>query len=179
MTKETQRGKRRTTTAPAPVWEKRSFKARTLGSILPTVTQPAMRRNNGAAVRLLLDWPDIVGPALARETVPRRLSAGTLTVACSGPVAMELQHLAPQLIERINAHCGPNRTGPLFAQEQALVVRLKILQDATVAQPARPSPQAPPAPVTLPDMADGPLRDVLARLGGHVRHRRASARNKI
>ncbi|MGN6816220.1 MAG: DUF721 domain-containing protein, partial [Solirubrobacterales bacterium] len=39
-------------------------------------------------------------------TVPRRLHGGTLSVACAGPVAMELQHLAPELLARINAHLG-------------------------------------------------------------------------
>ncbi|GAB6967420.1 hypothetical protein JCM25156A_14570 [Komagataeibacter kakiaceti JCM 25156] len=103
------------------------------------------------------DWPDIVGPHLAALTVPRRLSAGTLTVACSGPVAMELQHLAPAVIARINTTCG-----------QGVVKRLKMVQDLTVTP--RPPPQArprtPPAPLQIDDMPDGPLKEALGRLGG-------------
>ena len=44
-------------------------------------------------------WSGIVGPILADLTVPRRLSQGTLTIGCSGPVAMELQHLSTELLK--------------------------------------------------------------------------------
>ena len=54
----------------------------------------------------MADWPTIVGPAIAAVTMPRRLHGGTLTIACAGPIAMELQHLAREVIERINTHLG-------------------------------------------------------------------------
>ena len=55
---------------------------------------------------MLADWSAIVGPAIAAVTTPRRLAAGTLTIACAGPIAMELQHLAGEVMARINAHLG-------------------------------------------------------------------------
>jgi hypothetical protein len=79
---------------------------RPLGAIVPRVTRPAFRRYSPAAVQIMADWPEVVGPGLAALAVPRRLAQGTLTLACAGPVALELSHLAPQLIARINAHCG-------------------------------------------------------------------------
>lgn len=115
----------------------------------------------------MTDWADIVGPHLAAMTVPRRLSAGTLTVACSGPVAMELQHLAPTVIARINTTCG-----------QGVVSRLKMVQDMTVQPRPQVPPQrpAPPPPVRIDDMPDGPLKDALERLGGWVSTRRGPGR---
>ena len=77
-----------------------------LGALIPAVTRPAFRKRSPAGAQLLADWATIVGPALAAVTSPLRLSAGTLTLACAGPVAMELQHLAPELIGRINAQLG-------------------------------------------------------------------------
>ena len=77
-----------------------------LGSLIPAITRPAFRKRSPAGAQVMADWPGIVGPALAAVTTPLRLSAGTLTLACSGPVAMELQHLAPELISRINAQLG-------------------------------------------------------------------------
>jgi len=109
----------------------------------------------------MADWPGIVGPAIAAVTVPRRLTGGTLTIACSGPIAMELQHLGPQLIGRINAALGT-----------VTVQTLRFVQQA----PAGPRKVPERAPVPLPETVRGaldtvgnaPLRDALARLARGV-----------
>lgn len=150
--------------APTPAEPpRRAMRARSLAALLPAVSRPVFRKQSATAVQVMTDWPDIVGPHLAALTVPRRLGAGTLTVACSGPVAMELQHLAPTVIARINTTCG-----------QGVVRRLKMVQDLTVLPRPQPRPQrqAPPAPVRIDDMPDGPLKDALARLGGWMGTRR-------
>ena len=142
-----------TPTEPPP----RSFRTRSMAALLPHISRPVFRKQSPAAVQVMSDWPDIVGPHLAATTVPRRLAAGTLTVACSGPVAMELQHLAPAVIARINITCG-----------QGVVKRLKMVQDLTAAprMPAAAPRRPPPPPVQIDDMPDGPLKDALSRLGG-------------
>ena len=179
MTKEPTRGKRKNAAATpqpasagsaraAPQAEApyRARRLRSLGVLMPGVTRPAFRRQSPAAVQVMLDWPDIVGPELARATVPRRLSAGTLTVACVGPVAMELQHQAPVVIARINGVCGAG-----------VVSRLKMLQDITLRPaPPPPRPRPVPEPVAIGDMPDGPLRDALSRLVGGVEQRGTSRR---
>ena len=59
-----------------------------------------------------------MGARLAAVTQPRRLTRGVLTVACAGPVAMELVHLQGALIERINTHAGAGVvTGLRFTQD--------------------------------------------------------------
>ena len=141
---------------------------RALGALLPALTRPVFRKRSPAAAQLILDWPQIAGPVLAAQTVPRAVSGGTLTLACSGPVAMELQHLAPQLIGRINTAMG-----------QALVQRLRFVQ-AALPPPRRAPP--PPAPVVLPEklsaaldgVEDPELRAALARLGQGVYRGRRS-----
>ena len=82
------------------------FGPRAIGALIPTVTRPAFRSHAAPAAQLMADWPGIVGPALAAVSFPRALSRGTLTLACSGPIALELQHLTGPLAERINAHFG-------------------------------------------------------------------------
>ena len=137
-----------------------------LGSLIPRLTRPAFRKRSPAGAQLMADWPDVVGPALASVTQPLRLSAGTLTLGCAGPVAMELQHLAPELIGRINAHLG-----------RLAVERLRFVQQAPPG--ARPV-AARPKPVTLPDtveaklasMPEGELREALAKLARGVYRRR-------
>jgi hypothetical protein len=134
----------------------RRFAALPLAQLLPAITRPAYRKRSPAAAVLLADWAAIVGPRLAMETRPRKLSGGQLTIGCAGPVALELQHLAAALIERINTHAG-----------ERLVERLRFVQDLSTrpaAPPptgARPKPE-PPRPVD--DIEPGPLNDALARL---------------
>ncbi len=138
--------------------------ARGVGALIPKIARPAFRRRSPAAAQIMADWAAIVGPALAAATTPRRLSGGRLAIACAGPVAMELQHLAPQLIARINAHLG-----------QAVVSELRFTQDHAPPPPSHPPPPraVPPqalAAVTerLAGLPEGPLRDALAALGHSV-----------
>ena len=136
---------------------------RALGAVLPAVTRPSFRRRAPATAQVLADWPLIVGPALAAVTLPRRLSADTLTIACAGPVAMELQHLATSLIDRINAHLG-----------RVTVTRLRFVQEA-FAPPPPLLPPTPPRPgavvaarAAVAGIAAGELHDALERLGQAV-----------
>jgi hypothetical protein len=79
---------------------------RPVGALVPGLTRAAFRRRAPGSAQVLADWGSIVGPALAAVTLPRRLTKGTLTIACSGPIAMELQHLSGELIARINTILG-------------------------------------------------------------------------
>jgi hypothetical protein len=135
---------------------------RPLAALLPAVVRPAFRRRAPATAQIFADWPAIVGPALAATTTPRRLSAGTLTIGCTGPVAIELQHLTAEVTARINSHFG-----------RPLVGRLRFAQEPASRPAARPSvdppPQASPlAEHAIADLPEGPLRNALAALGGVV-----------
>lgn len=140
--------------------ERHPYGPRSLAALLPALTGAAFRRRSPLASRLLADWQMIVGPAIAAVTVPAGFRSGVLTISCSGPVALELQHLAPKLIERINIHFG-----------RALVKRLSFRQFAP-ATPQPPSLTPPPSAETesalaarLAGLDDGPLREALLRLG--------------
>lgn len=164
MTKESPSGKttgRKAEAPPAP--PRRAMTARSLAALLPNVTAPAFKKRSPAGVQLFTDWADIVGPAHAAVTTPRKLSTGTLTIACAGPVAMELQHLSDALISRINTWCG-----------QALVARLRFVQDPAAGQrmAARRTPKPTTRPCHLPDMEDGPLRAALESLGAHIEQKK-------
>jgi hypothetical protein len=134
---------------------------RPLGGFIPRLTRPAFKKRSPAGALLMADWAGVVGPAIAAVTVPKRLTAGTLTIGCSGPVAMELQHLAPQLIGRVNAALG-----------SVTVQTLRFVQQA----PAAPAPARRRAAAPLPETVRGALdtvgspelRDALARLARGV-----------
>jgi hypothetical protein len=135
---------------------------RPLGALIPALTRPVFRKKSPAGAQLMANWVEVVGPALAAVTVPHRFAAGTLTIACNGPVAMELAHLGPQLVARINGHLGT-----------LTVQRLRFLQQAPsqAAPPRRPVPVAPlperveQAVATVPGEE---LRAALAKLGRGV-----------
>jgi len=141
----------------------RVYGPRTLGALLPRVVRPAFRSGSPAASQVMADWAAIVGPMLASVSAPRRLAAGTLTIACAGPVAMELQHYATELISRINTHLGT-----------AAVRTLRFIQTTAVASPpAQPSRPIPPEVTAAAESAvaalpEGELREALAALGRAV-----------
>jgi hypothetical protein len=143
-----------------PVAGRHVYGPRAVGALVPGLVKPAFGKRAPATAQVLADWEAIVGPAIAAVSVPRKLFSGTLAIACSGPMAMELQHLAPQLIERINRHLG-----------KITVTRLRFVQDAPALRPA-PRPPRPAAVAqaraAVEGLPEGELRDALEKLGRAV-----------
>ena len=143
-----------------PAEARHIYGPRPVGALVPRLVRAAFRKRSPATAQVIADWEAIVGPMLAEVTTPRRLAAGTLTLACAGPVALELQHLAPALIERINAQLG-----------RTVVERLRFVQDPRPPPPApRPVPPAANAAAerAVARLPEGPLRDALLALGRAV-----------
>jgi hypothetical protein len=145
--------------AQAEVTEvRRTFSTLPLAQLVPGVTRPAFRKRSPAGAELMADWASVVGPRLAAATEPRRLSRGQLTIACAGPMAMELQHVAAELIGRINTYAG-----------SAVVERLRFVQDHV----ARPAPALPRRPSVAPEpvagLPEGELNAALSRLQAAIR----------
>lgn len=136
---------------------RRAYTARGLAELVPGLTRAAYRKRSPAGALLMSDWAAIVGPRLALETEPRRLAGAQLTIACSGPMAMELQHQSGMLIDRINSHAG-----------RRLIDRLRFVQD-TVAGPRLPVPRRMVPAEAVAGIEGGPLNDALARLRAAIR----------
>ncbi len=129
---------------------------RAVGAVLPGVTQAIFRSRAPVAAQILADWGAVVGPGLAAVTVPRRLQGGTLTLACAGPMALELQHMSGEVLARVNGFVGAQ-----------VAQRLRLVQatlPSPVAAPARVLRSAP----ALPGVPDGALREALVALGRAV-----------
>lgn len=145
----------------APVADKArpGYGPRPLSALLPPLVRPAFRRRAPATAQVLADWELIVGPKIAAATTPLRLAAGTLSLACSGPMAMELQHVADALLGRINGHLG-----------QIAVQRLRFVQSAAPTAHAAPPPPPPRrgdptlARAAVAALPEGAVRDALERL---------------
>ncbi len=124
------------------------------------------RRGGGILIRLKSEWTAIVGNGWAAVAWPTALGRdGVLKLRTAPAAALELQHRAPLLIERINLYFG-----------RPVVTRLTQVQGPL---PLPAAPAAPPPPTLtageaaalearLSGIADPELRAVLARLGRAV-----------
>ncbi len=157
------------TKGPNPETAPRRAGLRALAVSLPRVTKRLFGKRGFAEGGLAADWPGIVGTGLATRCRPGTLTfaragvrrEGTLTLRVEAPFATEVQHLAPQIMERINGYFG-----------YRAVARLRLKQ-----VPYRPGPKPDrtvpaPDPEITPELAarlesveDPELRAALGRLG--------------
>ena len=131
-------------------------------------------RQGFASAELVTRWPDIVGAEIAQYAEPLKMQwprvpdgqppePGILVLRVEGPAAIEIQHLAPQILERVNRFFGFQAVGRL-AIRQAPVVRRARRKAAT------PDPEAVKRMAeSLPGIEDESLKDALARLGASVK----------
>ena len=86
---------------------KKTRQAQPLSALIGRITSRSFEARGLAAAGIASEWPAIVGRSVAACSWPERLGRdGTLRVCVSGPVAVELQHLEPQILERIAAYYG-------------------------------------------------------------------------
>jgi hypothetical protein len=139
-----------------------------LAATLPKVTRKVLGRRGLAEGSLVADWPALVGEMIAERSLPLRLSFdggerrdGTLHVRVSGALALELQHLEPQVVERINGFFGYRAVGRLRIHQGPVPMRPR---------PRRSEPPPPPAETEAEIAAlvapvdDGALREALQHL---------------
>jgi hypothetical protein len=156
----------RSLTGPEPASE-RGHGFRAIGVAVSKLGAPIVgKRGGGLLVRLKTDWPAIVGTDWAALSWPTAVARdGCLKLRTTPAAALELQHRAPLLIERINVFLG-----------HSAVTRL-ILVQGPLPLPAAPS-GSPPPPLApgeaaalnkrLCNIANQELRAALGRLGWAV-----------
>jgi hypothetical protein len=131
-------------------------------------------RQGFASTELVTHWTDIVGQEIAAHCEPMRIKwprggdmeapePATLVLRVEGPVAIEIQHLSPVILERVNRFFGWRAVGRLALRQAPLARR--------AAPPPRPAPDpelAARLAATI-DVADEDLRNALARLGAAIK----------
>jgi hypothetical protein len=153
------------------------------GAMVARIARPLFRRRGFAEGAIITDWTAIVGAHLASIAIPERLvfergrrDQGMLVVRVASAFGPEVQHLSPQIIDKVNVHFG-----------YPAVSRLKILPGVLPEPPRRPTPKGPapepPSEATLDSLrgiTDPELRAALERLGralknaAHTRPARAA-----
>lgn len=150
---------------------------RALAASVGGLAKKALGRRGFAEAGLVTDWGGVVGPELAASCWPDRLTfppgrrdGGSLRLRVDGGFALELQHMEPQLLERINGHFGYR------AIERIVMIHAPPAKRLTPARrqkktrsAATPDPQARAAvDSALAAVSDPEIRAALARLGHAV-----------
>jgi hypothetical protein len=157
---------------------------RALSALVAPLTRRALGKHGFSSAALISDWDVIVGPELAASCQPVKLAfrrgereGGVLHVNVSGGAALEIQHIAPQLIERINGHLG-YRAVDRLKLVHGLVARPRGAQSSR-ARRTRTGPVAPVDPSRWPALTgitDAGLRESLLRLGAAIADRESNAK---
>jgi hypothetical protein len=151
----------RTKQAAAPA---RSKRARSVSDLLPMAGGAAFRRFGFVQSSIVSRWREIVGPRYGAVSSPESIrfpvgkkSKGVLTLVVEGAHAPMMQHVAPAIVERVNAFFG-------YPAVERVAFRQGIVQAARAK--AR---QAPPSLRPLAAGAPDAGREIPAELGDSLR----------
>ena len=151
----------------------RENRSRAVAELLPAIGGAAFRRFGFVQSSIVSRWPEIVGAKLAGASIPESIrfpvgkkQDGVLTLTVRGAHAPMMQHIAPEIIERVNRFFG-----------YAAIVKVAIRQGEVAAPvPRKAPPSLRPVPVdlgasmttSLRGIADPELRAVLESLAAGV-----------
>jgi hypothetical protein len=145
-----------------------------LRDLLGKLVGDAFARQGFASAELVTRWDDIVGHEIAAHSEPIKLQwprrsddegseTGTLVLRVEGPAAIEIQHLAGLICERVNRFLGWRAVGRLALRQAPLRHRqpkaAPIVDATATARIAE----------NLGGIKDEELKEALARLGAAVR----------
>lgn len=148
-----------------------------IGARVAALTRDVFRKRGFAEGHILANWPQIAGETVADYCAPERLvfprrpreghgpqGGATLEIRVDGPIAVEIKHLEPQIIERINSFYG-----------YQAVTRLKLTQGPLPPKPRKRRPIRPLASAeraaltqSLEPIAEPALKTALERLGERI-----------
>lgn len=160
--------------AKPKVWERaRGGSAKPVSELVPQIGRAAFRRFGFVQANVVSHWPDIVGTRHAEACRPEMIrfpmgqkDEGTLHLVVRAAHAPLIQHVVPEIIERVNR---------FFGYRAVAQVRLRQgnVQDVHgKAAPARRQPTETPIPLemdeSLRDITDPDLRKVLESLARSI-----------
>lgn len=151
--------------------KKRASGLRAIGAESSKATSPIRRKRGFFEASVFSDWTAIVGPDLGGQCVPLRLArgpegeGGTLHVRVTGPLALELQHLEPQVIERINGFYGFRAIARLRMHQGPIATPVK---KERISRPKADPQDLAGLEAQLDSVTDPELRRALRDLGESV-----------
>ena len=162
-----------------PMPQKKQNWSQPLADLVGPVIDPVLAKQGFGESAIILHWDEIVGPRIASASEPLKLQwpprgpksapdaraePAILVIRVEGAFALELQHLAPIVVERINAHLGWRCVGRLAMRQGPLGKHAPGTRNKT---PAGREALAQAAVISA-GVGDDALRDALTRLGARV-----------
>lgn len=148
--------------------------ARALADLAAATVERSLVQRGFRETRMLTHWREVVGEGLGTLTAPVHLRFprgqtrnGTLTIAAEGPAAVELQHLVPVVLARINGIYGY----PAIAAIRIVQAPVERRASRTGRRAALDPEAVQAAAATLGHIEDPDLRQSLARLAASLRRR--------
>lgn len=164
MTKSSAPTKRKA--KPAPV---RANRACAMRDLLPNVGEASFRKFGFVQHNIVSRWPEIVGSRYANVCVPEAIrfppgkrGDGVLSLVVRGAHAPMLQHIAPEIIERVNRFFGYTAVARLSIRHG------EVKKMEKPAAPARLKPISTEMGDSLRGIADPELKAVLEALAAGV-----------
>jgi hypothetical protein len=148
---------------------------RPLADLVGPALTAAFKQQGFASVELVTHWEDIVGGEIAAHCEPMKINwprqreaedpePATLVLRCQGPAAIEIQHLAGVIVERVNRFLGWRAIDRIALRQAPLARRAKPRPP-----PAIDAAEARRIAEQMTDIADDDLRAALGRLGAAVK----------
>ena len=148
--------------------------AKPLRDLLGKVIGDTFRRQGFASAELVTRWTEIAGAEIAAHSEPVKIQwpraeqagarpPGTLILRVEGPAAIEIQHLADLVCERVNRFLGWRAVERIALRQAPL--RRPTRRPIAAADPAAAARIA----ASMSEVADEDLRQALARLGAAVK----------
>lgn len=154
---------------PARKWERpRGGAAKPISELMPEIGRTAFRRFGFVQSSVVTRWPEIVGETHARVCMPEAIrfppgekSDGILQMVVLPAHAPLIQHVIPEIMERVNRFFG-------YAAVSRVKIRQGVVQPPTAEKRAVAPPSLRPIPMelgdSLRDIGDPELRTVLESL---------------
>lgn len=143
------------TQVPKPYQRPRGGEARQVSALMPEIGRAAFRKFGFVQSSVVSRWDEIVGARYAAVSAPEAIrfpigkkSDGTLELTVEGAHATMIQHVLPEIIERVNRFFG-----------YGAVARVKVRQGPVAKQPAA-KPAAPPSLKPVPMELGDSLREI-------------------
>jgi len=148
--------------------------AKPLRDLLGKVVGETFTRQGFASAELVTRWGEIVGPEISAHSEPIKIqwprpaegeqrAPGVLILRVEGPAAIEIQHLANVVCERVNGFLGWRAVDRLALRQAPL--RRASRKPVAMADAAAAARLA----ASMPQIADEELRAALGRLGAAVK----------
>ena len=152
-----------------PYQRPRGGPARSISDLMPEIGRTAFRKFGFVQSSVVTRWPEIAGDRYAAISLPESIrfphgkkSDGTLNLIVSGSHAVLMQHVMPEIIERVNRFFGYNAVSKV-KMRQGVVSPPKVDANRTKAPPSlKPIPME--LGDSLRDIGDPELLEVLQSL---------------